>query len=86
MHFDVIGTLYDTDMSDPENPISTPLAGFHLNTTAPIEGADEYLVEPTIPRRVFAGVKTYFYCFKSESQMSEVVPELAPVEVEDEVA
>lgn len=53
---DTIGTLYDRDDTDPENPVFTALPGWHVNVRA-----DEYAPEleafrvyPTTPRRVWA--------------------------------
>lgn len=80
MNLDIIGTIYDVDNTDPENPISTPVAGFHVNTDQPITGADEYLVTPTTPRRVFAGgnagVVTIFYAFPDEDTFKSFFPGL----------
>lgn len=68
MNLDTIGKLYDIDNTDPENPIVTELTGWHVNTTQKLSGLDEYLVTPTTPRRVFAGMTTYCYTFTSENQ------------------
>ena len=87
MNYDIIGTLYDVDMTDPENPISTELTGFHVNTDQPLSGAEDYVVAPTTPRRVFAGIETHFYAFPDEDTFAEFAPELYPVEpevIEDE--
>lgn len=70
---DIIGTLYDIDNSDPDSPVSTPLAGYHINATRKIKGADAYLVEPLTPRRVFAGIKTYHYTFADEDEVRQVI-------------
>ena len=66
MNIDIIGTIYNLDFTDPENVITTPLDGYHVNTTEPVEGLEAYLVEPTVPRRVFAGHATYCYKFENE--------------------
>lgn len=81
MNIDIIGTLYEPtgnvlkDDEGMEYPEMQPISGFHINTDALIEGADDYLVKPTIPRRVFAGVETKFYCFPSEEVFRQFVPE-----------
>lgn len=78
MTYDLLGVLYTQPVLDDEGEIleeATPLQGWHLNTTEPLEGLDEYLVTPTVPRRVFAGVNTYFYIFESEAQCRELVPD-----------
>lgn len=70
---DIIGTLYDIDNSDPDNPVSTPLAGYHINATRKIKGADDYLTEPSTPRRVFAGAVTYCYTFADEAEAKQII-------------
>jgi hypothetical protein len=70
---DIIGTIYDIDRTDPENPVSTPLDGFHINTTQPLQGLDDYLVEPEVPQQVFAGVVTYHYRFDNEQQAKDLI-------------
>jgi len=57
MSVDVIGTIYDIDNTDPENPVSTSKEGFHVNirtkqslTLCP----SCELATPTTPYRVFA--------------------------------
>lgn len=53
---DVLGTIYNRDDTDPENPVFTALPGWHVNVRA-----DEYAPEleafrvyPATPRRVWA--------------------------------
>lgn len=60
---DVIGTLYD----QPEDPETapTPLPGYHVNSPYKVSGWTE--VFPETPRRVFAGVPTFFYSFEDEA-------------------
>ena len=70
---DIIGTLYDIDNSDPDNPVSTPLAGYHINATRKIKGADDYLKEPSTPRRVFAGAVTHYYTFADEDEAKKII-------------
>lgn len=53
---DPVGILTDTDNSDPENPVSTVLEGWHVNLRVwdgrPDPAAD-YAVTPTTQRRVW---------------------------------
>jgi hypothetical protein len=53
---DPVGILTDTDNSDPENPVSTLLDGWHLNlrvTDGRPDPAQTYSVTPTQQRRVW---------------------------------
>jgi hypothetical protein len=53
---DPVGVLADTDMSDPENPVSTLLDGWHLNLRVTDDRPDpaaDYSVTPTQQRRVW---------------------------------
>ena len=53
---DPVGVLVDTDNSDPENPVSTPIDGWHVNLRAMDDRPDpasEYAVTPTQQRRVW---------------------------------
>jgi len=86
MHYDILGKLYTPSELDEEGNIikqGEALEGFHINTTKQLEGLDQYLVTPTIPRVVFAGVTTHFYSFESEEQAKELVPEAFPDTVSD---
>ena len=53
---DVVGVLTDTDNTDPENPVSTLLDGWHVNLRV-LDGrpdpAPNYSVTPTQQRRVW---------------------------------
>jgi hypothetical protein len=52
---DVIGVIYNVDSTDPENPVSTPQDGWHVNTRGEMpEALQQYAVTPTNPRRVWA--------------------------------
>lgn len=73
MSLHIIGTIYDIDSTDPDNQTATPVDGWHVNSTEPLEGLDDYLVTPTVPRVVFAGVDTWFYSFESEMQAKELL-------------
>ena len=86
MNYQILGTLTNNDgVYDEETGevITEPtlLTGFHVNTTEAIEGADEYLVTPTVPRVVYAGVETFFYAFPDEATFRTFIPE----EVYDDV-
>jgi len=51
-----VGVLTDTDNSDPENPVSTVLDGWHLNLRVMDDRPDpaaDYAVTPTHQRRVW---------------------------------
>jgi hypothetical protein len=53
---DPVGVLVDTDNSDPENPVSTLLDGWHVNLRVTDERPDpaaDYSVTPTQQRRVW---------------------------------
>ena len=65
MTLDIIGTLHDIS-GDPEQPTVTALDGYHVNSTELAPAWEAYLVVPTTPRRVFAGVDTFCYRFPSE--------------------
>jgi hypothetical protein len=52
---DVIGIIYKTDNTDPENPVLTPEEGWHVNTRGEMpEALQAFSVIPTNPRRVWA--------------------------------
>ena len=91
MNYDIIGILYAdtgqtvTDEEGNEYPEMQPIQGFHVNTDQPISGAEDYVVVPTTPRRVFAGIETFFYAFPDEDIFAEFAPELYPVEPEPEL-
>ena len=53
---DPVGVLTDTDNSDPENPVSTPIDGWHVNlrvTDDRPDPAGDYAITPTQQRRVW---------------------------------
>jgi hypothetical protein len=55
MSVDTIGVIYDVDNTDPENPVVTPLEGWHVNTRGPIpQELLAFSVVPSLPRRVWA--------------------------------
>lgn len=55
MSIDTIGVIYNVDNTDPENPIYTPMDGWHVNTRGPMPDAlQAFAVIPTNPRRVWA--------------------------------
>ena len=52
---DVIGVIYNVDNTDPENPVSTPQDGWHVNTRGEMpEALKTYVVEVDSPVRVWA--------------------------------
>jgi hypothetical protein len=55
--YDIIGTLYEDH---------TELPGWHVNSPRPVAGWESYQVEPSAPRRVFAGHPTFFYVFDNQ--------------------
>jgi hypothetical protein len=53
---DPVGVLADVDATDPENPVSTLLDGWHLNLRVTDDRPDpaaDYSVTPTQQRRVW---------------------------------
>jgi hypothetical protein len=58
LNTDVLGTLYDIDNTDPENPIVTPLDGWYVNLRVgdydPALDAFKVNPEPLIWRRMWA--------------------------------
>lgn len=52
---DVIGVIYNVDNTDPENPVYTPMDGWHVNTRGPMSlDLETFSVIPANPRRVWA--------------------------------
>lgn len=52
---DVIGVIYSVDNTDLENPVSTALEGWHVNTRGIItENLKAFSVIPKFPRRIWA--------------------------------
>jgi hypothetical protein len=86
MDINILGTITRTiPTDDPEVFETIELAGFHINTTSPLVGAEDYQVFPEVPYNVFAGVDTYFYSFESEEQARQLVPNAFPEPVEEVV-
>lgn len=58
LNTDVLGTLYDIDNTDPENPIVTPLDGWYVNLRVgdydPALDAFKVNPEPLVWRRMWA--------------------------------
>ena len=58
LNTDVLGTLYDVDNTDPENPVYTPLDGWYVNLRVgdydPALDAFRVNPEPLIWRRMWA--------------------------------
>jgi len=63
MAYDEIGLMYD--LTAPENPVARE--GWHVNVIGAIEGADEFIVTPATPSRVFAG-NPPMTCYKFNSK------------------
>jgi len=57
LNTDVLGTLYNVDNTDPENPIATPLDGWHVNLRVgdydPALDAFKVNPEPLVWRRMW---------------------------------
>ncbi len=73
---DIIGTLYEPGTYDAEgNELTAPVAkaGWHVNSPHPVEGWEQYRVEPSSPRRVFAGHPTFYYMFPDEATFEAIV-------------
>jgi hypothetical protein len=52
---DVLGIIYRTDNTDPENPVVTPEEGWHVNTRGEMpDTLTPFAVHPAQPRRVWA--------------------------------
>lgn len=79
MNLDIIGTIYEpaectVNEVTSEISVSEPIAliGWHVNSSEEIEQWSEFRVNPSSPRRIFAGgVKSYCYAFKSEEHFNE---------------
>jgi hypothetical protein len=58
LNTDVLGTLYDIDNTDPENPVYTPLDGWYVNLRVgdydPALDAFKVNPEPLVWRRMWA--------------------------------
>lgn len=71
MVYDEIGLMYD--LTDPENPVAKP--GWHVNVIGSIEGADEFIVTPETPSRVFAGSPAMTcYKFNDKAHFESFLP------------
>ena len=56
-NIDIIGTIYEPSVDEDTPPVA--LDGFHVNIRnfSPVEGLEEFSVNPKNPRRVWAGDK-----------------------------
>lgn len=64
--FDIIGTIYTDAVTSSDGDVLSggePLPGFHVNAIPPAHGWEQYRVEPTTKRRVFAGMETETVCY-----------------------
>lgn len=73
---DIIGTLHSsitTDASGDYLSGGEPLPGFHVNAIPAVQGWEQYRIEPTAKRRVFAGMEaeTVCYVFPDEATFRE---------------
>ena len=73
---DIIGTLHSTIITAEDGEYVSggdPLPGFHVNAIPPVHGWEQYRVEPTTKRRVFAGMEaeTVCYIFPDEATFRE---------------
>ena len=66
-------TLQDEDGNDYNEQIA--VEGYHVNCTEQLEEWTDYEVTPSTPRRLFAGVDTYFYSFADKAEFDSVNPE-----------
>jgi hypothetical protein len=67
---DVIGTLYASAEPDT-TPVQVQVPGWHVNSPWPVAGWEAHKVNPTTPRRVFAGAPTHCYTFASDAAFLE---------------
>jgi hypothetical protein len=84
IEINVIGKLYTRPEIDADLNITKPateLAGWHVNTTHPVDGWAKFKVQPSSPRVVFSGVETHFYTFADEEEY-EALSEDAVLEYE----
>jgi hypothetical protein len=52
---DIIGVISNVDNTEPENPVVTPLDGWHVNTRGPMpDTLKPFEVFPVQPRRIWA--------------------------------
>lgn len=83
MNIDVIGHIYTGGSWDEEgNQLTAPTleAGYHVNTTELPTELEQYAVTPATPRRVFAGVKTYFLMFADEPTFKAAMAQWLPTD------
>lgn len=73
MSLDIIGPLFNIDNSNPENPVSTQIPGWHVNTNVQFPDWEQYRVTPNKPMQVLYGVQTYFYKFDSAEHFEQVL-------------
>lgn len=76
MHYLILGSLFNDDavLSEEGEVITpaTPMAGYHLNTSAKLEGLDSYLSTPTTPKVKLNTEKQYFYTFADEVEFNSL--------------
>jgi hypothetical protein len=72
MALDIIGLIHV--INDDETV--TTLSGWHVNSSAPVSGWEQWQVHPNHKVRVFAGAETYCYVFQSQAQANELIEEV----------
>lgn len=66
-------------VDEDDNPILEVVDGYHVDSLAPIEGADDFLTTPATPQHGFLGVPlgdVYRYKFNDEAHYHEFVPQV----------
>lgn len=82
MDLSIIGKIIELQNPNSDNPLTTEIPGWHVNSTQEIAGLEQFQVYPEKPYRLFSGVDTFFYVFPNESDWQVIAaqhPELAPL-------
>ena len=76
MHYLILGTLYNDDaVINQDGEVitpATPMQGYHLNTSAKLDGLDVYLTYPSKPRNQLNTEKQFFYTFTDEAEFNSL--------------
>jgi len=80
--YKILGVVKLIDSLDQENPVTTVLDGFLVNTAnEKFDGLDDYLVEPANPYNVYASpAVTYFYKFPDKETAETLLAPFLPPE------